>query len=181
MGDPSGTVPHRWLILVGTVFAVLALDQLTKWWAVRDLAPPPDGAGRIVDVIGSLRFRYAENTGMAFSRGAESGRWIGLVVCVVIVVLVVLAVRARSVAVLVLLGVVIGGATGNLVDRALRAENGWLSGAVVDFVDVQWWPVFNVADAAVVVGGILLVLVATREPARGDPTPETDSASQAEG
>ncbi len=50
---------------------------------------------------------------MAFSRGAESGRWIGLVVCVVIVVLVVLAVRAAPVGVLVLLGVVIGGAMGN--------------------------------------------------------------------
>ncbi len=53
--------------------------------------------------------------------------------------------------------------------------------SVVDLPPMSSGGPFNVADAAVVVGGILLVLVATREPARGDPVPETDSASQAEG
>lgn len=158
------TSPERWILLALPALLVLVADQLTKWWAVRELAPPPDGAGRVVDVVGSLRFLYAENTGMAFSKGAASGRWIGLVVIVVVVAMAFFASRVSSRATVVLLGVVTGGALGNLVDRAVRAENGWLSGAVVDFVDLQWWPVFNVADAAVVVGGILLVFVATREP-----------------
>ncbi|MFV0317476.1 MAG: signal peptidase II [Microthrixaceae bacterium] len=171
-GDAPSVSPvrHRWLILAATVGAVLLLDVLTKTWALRELAPPPEGAGRIVDVIWTLRFRYAENTGMAFSQGANSGRWIGLLVCAVVVVLVVVAARSRSTPVVVLLGVVIGGAMGNLVDRAFRADGGWFSGAVVDFIDVQWWPIFNVADMAVVIGGLLLVLVVSREPThKGDP------------
>ncbi|MCB1270077.1 MAG: signal peptidase II [Microthrixaceae bacterium] len=173
MADPNVPAPtdgaplsrgRRWTLLVGSVVVVLLLDQLTKWWAVSQLAPPPEGNGRIVDVVASLRFRYAENTGMAFSRGAESGRWIGLLVIIVVVVMVYFATRVRSPGLVVTLGVVVGGALGNLLDRLLRAEDGWLSGAVVDFIDLQWWPVFNVADAAVVVGGIVLVLLATREP-----------------
>ncbi len=157
------TRPERVGLVLGPALVVLVADQLTKWWAVRELAPPPRGAGRVVDVVGSLRFLYAENTGMAFSKGASSGRWIALVVILVVVAMVVFASRVTSRATVALLGVVIGGALGNLIDRVVRAEDGWLSGAVVDFVDLQWWPVFNVADAAVVVGGILLVFVATRE------------------
>jgi signal peptidase II len=156
---------HRWLLLGAAVAIVLLLDQLTKWWAVRSLAPSPEQPlGHVVDVVWTLRFNYAENTGMAFSQGADSGRWIGLLVMVIVVGLVVLGARVHTRAQVVLVGVVIGGALGNLVDRAFRADDGPLSGAVVDFIDFQWWPVFNVADAAVVVGGILLVLVSAREP-----------------
>lgn len=159
---------NRWLLLTLTVAVVVAVDQLTKWWAVRSLAPPPTGRGEIVSVIGSLQFRYAENTGMAFSKGTDSGRWIALVVIVVVLVLVFLASRASNRIQVALLGVVIGGAIGNLVDRAFRAHGSPLNGAVVDFVDLQWWPVFNVADAAVVCGGILLVWFATRDPSGED-------------
>lgn len=56
-------------------------------------------------------------------------------------------------------GAVIGGALGNLFDRILRSDEGILGGAVVDFVDFQWWPVFNLADAAIVVGGVVIVWV----------------------
>ena len=62
------------------------------------------------------------------------------------------------------LGLVLGGALGNLVDRAFREGSGFLGGAVVDFIDLQWWPVFNVADTAVSVGGVLLVFMASKEP-----------------
>jgi signal peptidase II len=61
-------------------------------------------------------------------------------------------------------GLVLGGAFGNLADRVFRDGSGFLGGAVVDFIDLQWWPVFNVADAAVCVGAVLLVLTAAREP-----------------
>ncbi len=163
-GSRNLTAQNRWLLAGIAASCVIAADLLTKWWALSVLAPPPQGEGRVIDIVGSLRLRYAENTGMAFSKGAESGRWIALGVIVIVVVLLVVVSRASSKAQVVLLGVVIGGAIGNLLDRAFRAENGWLSGAVVDFIDLQWFPVFNVADSAVVVGGILLVLVTTREP-----------------
>lgn len=158
------TVSGRWWKVGAAVVAVLALDQVSKWWAVERLAPPPLGEGRVIDLFWTLRFRYAENTGMAFSKGAESGRWIALLVVGITVALVFLAARATTTTQLVLIGVVIGGALGNLTDRVLRAENGFMSGAVVDFVDPQWWPVFNVADAAVVCGGLALVWFGTREP-----------------
>ena len=149
---------HRWLLLGVTVGVVLVLDQLTKWWAVERLAPSAERPlGDTIDLVGSLRFNYAENTGMAFSKGAESGRWIGLLVMAIVAVLVVVGARARTRAQVLLVGVVIGGALGNLVDRVFRAEDGLLSGAVVDFIDLQWWPVFNVADVGVVVGALLLV------------------------
>jgi signal peptidase II len=53
---------------------------------------------------------------------------------------------------------------GNLADRLFRADAGILSGAVVDFIDLQWWPVFNLADTAIVCGAILLLLTSVREP-----------------
>ena len=62
------------------------------------------------------------------------------------------------------LGLVLGGAVGNLLDRIFREGSGFLGGAVVDFVDLQWWPIFNVADAAVSIGGVLLVIVISRTP-----------------
>jgi signal peptidase II len=66
----------------------------------------------------------------------------------------------------VALGLMLGGALGNLADRAFRGDS-FFSGAVIDFIDVQWWPVFNVADSCVVIGGILgilLVVVTLRTP-----------------
>lgn len=62
-------------------------------------------------------------------------------------------------------GLIAGGAVGNLIDRAFRGDDGFLQGAVVDFIDLQWWPVFNIADAAIVVGAVLLVVVSFRIPA----------------
>jgi signal peptidase II len=74
----------------------------------------------------------------------------------------------------VALGLVVGGALGNLTDRAFRAGDGFLGGGVIDFVDLQWWPVFNVADSGVVVGAVLLFLLQLNEEAgdrrhRGEP------------
>jgi signal peptidase II len=69
----------------------------------------------------------------------------------------------------VALGMVVGGALGNLSDRAFREGEGFLGGGVVDFIDLQWWPIFNVADMGVVCGAILLVMLSWREP---DPAPE---------
>jgi signal peptidase II len=178
-GAERPTVPHRWVWVVGAAALVLLADQLTKWWAVEELAPSVTSPGRIIDVVWKLRFNYAENTGMAFSQGASSGRWIGLIVVVIVAALVVFAARSHSRTQVILLGVIIGGALGNLVDRVARADDGWLSGAVVDFIDFQFWPVFNIADAAVVVGGLLLVLVSLREPEPNDAPPAAEAGDDA--
>jgi len=154
---------RRWSIVGIAAAAVLLVDQLTKNWAVDRL----EGEAPI-DVVWTLRFTYATNTGMAFSKGSGAGRWIALLVVGIVIALVLLARNVRTTVGLVLIGVVIGGAFGNLWDRLLRANDGFLTGAVVDFIDVQWWPIFNIADASVVVGGILLALHLLREPVDDD-------------
>jgi signal peptidase II len=76
----------------------------------------------------------------------------------VVVVLLRYASHATSRLALVGIGLVVGGAVGNLLDRILRAGDGFLQGGVVDFIDAQWWPIFNIADIGVVVGAVLLVI-----------------------
>lgn len=148
----------------GTAIVVVAADQLTKWWAESRLSPAgcsvPDGC---IELVGSLRLRLVENPGSAFGMGTGAGPLLGVVAGVMTVVLLVASRRAgRGVA--AALGLVAGGAAGNLVDRLARAEDGPLSGRVVDFVDLQWWPVFNVADSAIVAGVLVLVLASLVPP-----------------
>jgi signal peptidase II len=135
---------------------VVLVDQLTKRWAVGAL----DG-GRVIHVVGSLQLNLAFNTGMAFSRGAGLGPFVPVLAIGVIAALLIALGRSESRWFSVAVGLVIGGAVGNVLDRLFRGD-GWLRGSVVDFIDLQWWPIFNVADAAVVVGGVLLVLSTLR-------------------
>ena len=141
---------------------VLLLDQLTKHWAVNALAD-----GRIIDVVGSLRWNLAFNRGMAFSQGEGLGPIIGVVALVVVVVLLVSIGQSTSRWYPIAVGLIIGGALGNVTDRLVRGE-GWFRGGVVDFIDVQWWPIFNIADIAVTVGGILLLLTSFFAPDPAD-------------
>lgn len=147
--------------LVGTFLAVVSvvgLDQSTKWWAVDRLVEGRCTPETCIDVIGSLRFHLHYNFGASFSTGTGFGRWFGVLAIIMSAFLIGAALRADSVRTAVLFGCIAGGAIGNLADRMFRAENGILSGGVVDFVDLQWWPIFNVADAAIVVGVFLLML-----------------------
>ena len=141
---------RRWMapMLVGT--AILCLDQLTKWWASGALGD------RSIDLFWTLRLHLVRNTGAAFSRGEGLGPLLSLLVLVVIVLVVRQGARTGDRVALLAVGAIVGGAVGNLVDRALRSGDGFLGGAVVDFVDFQWWPVFNVADATIVIAGGLL-------------------------
>ena len=61
-------------------------------------------------------------------------------------------------------GMIVGGAIGNLIDRLFRGE-AWLRGAVVDFIDLQWFPIFNIADSAISIGAVLMILASFRKPA----------------
>jgi signal peptidase II len=129
---------------------IVALDQLTKAWALATLDD------RDIDLFWTLRLHLTRNSGMAFSRGEGLGPVIGVVALVVVAALLVSLRRNTTAAGTVAVGLVIGGAASNVIDRLFRSP-GWFRGSVIDFIDLQWWPIFNVADMAITVGGLLLV------------------------
>jgi signal peptidase II len=161
--DVGRSKARQYTIIAAVTLGVLALDQLSKTWALERLS------GDTISVFWTLRLRLAFNTGAAFSLGdGIGGSVIGLLVIAVVAFLIWTGRTVSSTLGAVALGMVLGGALGNLADRAFRAGDGFLGGRVVDFIDFQWWPVFNVADMGVVIGAILLVLTAWRE---GDADP----------
>ena len=148
------------LLLLAVAAAVVAVDQLTKWWAINALDD------RDIDLVWTLRLSLTFNRGGAFGLGEEFGPVLPLVGVVVVLLLVKTGRLVSGRGVDLALGLVLGGALGNIVDRAFREGSGFLGGAVVDFIDLQWWPVFNVADMAIVVGAVLLVVVGQGTPDR---------------
>lgn len=159
-GVDTSTIGPRKLALVGAVAAVIILlDQSTKHWALQALQDGP------IDIVGSLRLNLLYNTGTAFSLGGGKGLgpWIS-VLAIAVVVTLSLGYTSRFRLGALAAGLIAGGAIGNLIDRAFRGDDGFLQGAVIDMVDLQWWPVFNVADAAICVGAALLVLASIRAP-----------------
>ena len=142
---------NRWMVPALAGAAVLLLDQLTKWWASDALAD------RTIDLFWTLRLHLVFNTGAAFSLGEGWGPLFAVLILLVIALLVRQGAGTDDPMARIAVGVIIGGAIGNLADRAFREGGGFFGGAVIDFIDLQWWPVFNVADSAVVVGGVLAV------------------------
>lgn len=155
---PGSTGRTRPFVVGGLV---ILLDQVTKWWA---LARLDDGA---IEVIWTLRLRLAFNSGMAFGTGQGWGPVIAVAAFVVVVLLARSLWAERSGSSAIALGLLIGGATGNLADRIFRSP-GPFRGSVVDFIDFGWFPVFNVADIAINVGAALLVLTLFIESRRRD-------------
>ena len=154
-GDRAGTPPRRRLLLLLSIAAsVLLLDIVTKVLAVRLLVP-----GQPVSIIGdTVTWTLVRNSGAAFSM-ATGYTWMLTVVAMGVVVGIIwMGRRLVSPWWAVGLGMILGGALGNLVDRFFRAP-GPLRGHVVDFLSIGWWPVFNVADPAVVGGAMLLVVL----------------------
>lgn len=140
---------------ISTAAVVVVLDQLTKAWAIDGLEDP-------IDLItGFLELEFATNTGSAFGLFRGAGVFLGLAAVVAIVVVLVALGAARFRSEAVALGGVMGGAAGNLVDRIVRGD-GFLDGAVVDFVKLWWIPNFNVADASLFLGVVTLLLLSYR-------------------
>ncbi len=145
-------LPWLWLSAV-----VIALDQLSKWWALQAL--PPAGMPHAV-IPGFLNWTLAFNRGAAFSFLADGSgwqRWFFVVLAVVISgVLVVWLARTarRDWRASLPLALIIGGAVGNLIDRLHASQ-------VTDFIQVyyrQWsYPVFNIADCGITVGAVMLI------------------------
>lgn len=143
---------RRALVLYLVAAGAYLLDRATKLLVEATLPGRPP-----VDVIpGVLQLRFTTNPGGAF--GIFGGAaWLFVLASVVVVVAIVLASRRLpSTVAAVASGLILGGAIGNLTDRAIRGPG--FSGEVVDFIDFQVWPVFNVADSAIVVGVILMLL-----------------------
>ena len=133
---------------LGAALVVLILDILTKGWAMSALSD-----GRDIHIFWTLHFALTHNEGMAFSTGTNVGPFIGMLAIVVIAILIFTLRKQSSVISLVATGCIIGGAIGNVLDRVFRGS-GFMGGAVVDFIDLRWWPVFNVADIGIVCGAI---------------------------
>ena len=144
---------RAWRAPVAIAIAVIALDQLTKHWAVTSL-----GTDREIDLFWTLRLNLAFNNGMAFGQGQGFGPLIAVIATVVIVYLLVSLQTEASPMGTIGMGLLIGGAAGNLIDRLFRGDDGFLQGGVVDFIDLQWFPIFNIADIAINVGAALLIL-----------------------
>lgn len=171
--NPSSAGRSRWMGALGIACVVVAIDQLAKHWALDALAD-----GEVIDLVGSLRFKLAFNTGASFSVGSGLGPVIAVVVVLVTIALLRFVRTVPGRLNMFAVGLVVGGALGNLVDRLFRAGDGFLGGAVVDFIDVQWWPIFNVADMAVV-GGALLLVIGTWRVGDADVPSEADEPTHA--
>lgn len=152
---PRRALPGRlvWVVWAGVALILLLLDQATKYVAERGLAN-----GRVID-LGFIDLRLVHNPGGAFGFPGLPGMFV--VVTLVVLVLVLRALpRTDRLALATAYGLVTGGAFGNLVDRLLR-DPGFPRGEVVDFFDLGWWPVFNVADIAIVSGAGLIAVLLT--------------------
>jgi signal peptidase II len=154
-GRPRRTV-RGWLV-AAIVVGVVVLDQLTKAWAVRELADGPQ------ELFGDVAFRLSRNSGGAFSLFQGFTPLLALLALVLAVVLIRALRQTQDPLVLVALALILGGAIGNLLDRLFRSPS-FLRGEVVDFVDVGRFPVFNVADSAITIGAVLLFIAVLRMP-----------------
>jgi signal peptidase II len=154
--DEPGLRPVAVYSRVGlTAAIVVLLDQLTKSWAVSALADGP------IEVIsGVLRFRLGFNSGGAFGLFQGLPGIFLLTTSVVIGIILFWIRRIEDPRWLIPLGMVLGGGLGNLFDRVFRE----FDGRVVDFIDFRVWPIFNLADTAIVIGVLLVVLIGWRSP-----------------
>jgi len=155
---PAGAPPlRRRGLLLAVALVVLLLDVITKVLVVAEL----EGRRTVELLGGELFLSVSRNSGAAFSMGQGATLLFTAVATVVVAVILRIAGRARSTGWALALGLLLGGASGNLVDRLFRSP-GPGRGAVVDWIALGWFPSFNVADSGIVVGGMLAVLLSFR-------------------
>jgi signal peptidase II len=148
---------HRQLLVVGLVVGIVLFDQLTKAWVVAALSDGPQS------IIGdTVELRLSRNPGGAFSLLTGFTPLLAILAVIVAIVLVRVAQRTTDPVIVVGLSLVLGGAVGNLLDRIFRAP-GFLRGEVVDFIRIGSFPSFNVADSAITIGAVLLVVWGWRD------------------
>jgi signal peptidase II len=156
-GQDAGAPPRRVGVLVAVAVTVLALDVISKVIVVATLPDRPP-----VRLLGGLlTLRVLRNSGAAFNIGNGMTLVFTVIAAGVVVAILRYARRLRSLPWAVTLGLLLGGALGNLGDRMFRSP-GVFRGHVVDWIELPKWPVFNLADASIVCGGVLAVLLASR-------------------
>jgi signal peptidase II len=157
LSEPGASRRSLLPLLLAVAAVVLALDVTTKLLAVDRLSD----RGPVEVIDGLLTLRLVRNSGAAF--GFASGLTVIFTVVAVVVVVVILraAARLRSLGWAIALGLVLGGAIGNLLDRLFR-DPAPFRGRVIDFLELPHWPVFNLADSAIVSGAVLMVLLSVR-------------------
>jgi signal peptidase II len=148
------------------VAAVVGADQATKSWAVHRLS---HGS---IHVVWKLDLSLSYNSGAAFGLAQGWAPVLAALAVLVVVGLVVALRGVRSHAMAAAIGLVVGGALGNLADRVFRAHHG----AVVDFIALHFWPTFNVADSCIVIGVILAALLLWRGEGGGERRPAPPGA-----
>ena len=160
--DPAARPSRRWWLVLTVAVAVIVIDQVTKSLALAHLS----GAPR--HVIGPFGFQLAYNSGSAFS--LFQGTTVLLVVfdLALIAGLCWLGLRATSLLLQIGIGLILGGALGNLADRAVRHHHG----GVIDFITLIHWPTFNAADSAITIGAIVLAIGLLRDSSRSEPEAE---------
>lgn len=153
-GTAGPASPARRLLVVLLLAAVvIGADQATKQWALSGLAD-----GRTVTLpTGFIHLHLLVNAGAAFSFATGETWFITVCACAAVLTIPWFAFRARSWLLVVALGLLLGGAAGNLIDRLARAP-GPGRGRVVDFIDYHGWFTGNVADIAIVVSAALLIV-----------------------
>ncbi len=151
-----GSARHG-LVMVLVALVAYLLDQLTKWWVVSTM-----DEGQVTEVLPPVvSWRFIRNPGAAFSIGTDY-TWVFTIIMVIVSVAIVLQVRrVASWPWAIALGLVLGGALGNLTDRLLR-EPSFGQGHVVDFIALPNFAIFNLADSAVVCGVVLIVILTLR-------------------
>lgn len=158
--DTPARSGKRTALLLVIALGVFALDVTTKSIVVATIAQ-----GENIRVLGGLVYlTLIRNPGAAFNMATGMTWLLAVIACAVVAFIIFLAPKLRSTPWAVCLGLVLGGAIGNLTDRIFRAP-GALQGHVVDFVsvfgpDASVFPAFNVADSGITVGGVVLVLLA---------------------
>lgn len=156
-GGRGGGRAKRMAAMAAVAAMALTIDQLTKSLAEVHLANGP------VHLVGSLSLTLTYNRGAAFSLAQGLTGWLIVVGVVLVIVLLLASRRLPSYSAAVAVGLMLGGAVGNLSDRLFRGNHG----AVIDFVASRYWPTFNLADVAIVCGAILLVVVGYRRDPAG--------------
>ena len=158
---------YRDLVVISTLAMVIGLDQLTKF-LVRDNMT----LGQSVPTEGFFRITHYANSGTIFGL-FQSATVILTVVSVAAIVFLVWFYRSQtapSTAMRFAIGLLLGGAVGNLIDRLAM-------GKVTDFIDVGRWPVFNITDASITVGIVMLIVFTSLTPEKHTPTERQSGAN----
>ena len=148
---------RTWRTLFSVAWFVWILDLATKIWAVSALSHRPN-----IKVLGSFfQLTLVRNSGAAFSFATNATIFLTIFAAFVLITIFYFSPRITSKGWAVVLGLVMGGIIGNLVDRIFR-EPGVLRGHVIDWMQLPYWPIFNIADSAIVIAALISMVLTAR-------------------